>query len=111
MKLTPSELLFVDRALRSLTQRQASKKWQTTFWSYRSWEQNPNSVPHEVRSALAYLNEQEIPKPLAYVVMRRREGMTQADLGQELGVSRQWVNRMELGDEEDDLLNEYWGDV
>lgn len=108
MKLSPSELLFVDRNLRSLTQRQAAKVWKTTFWVYRSWEQNPNAVPQEVRTALSYLNAQEIPKPLAYVVLRRREGMTQSELGAELGCSRQWVNRMELGEESDDLLDDYW---
>lgn len=65
-------------------------------------------MPADVREALKYLNDKSIPKPLAYVVMRRREGMTQRQLANELGVSRQWVNLMENGLESDDLLDEYW---
>lgn len=34
--------------------------------------------------------------------------MTQSDLGRELKVSRQWVNRMENGLESDQLLRDYW---
>lgn len=94
--------------MRSLTQSEAAASWKTTFWVYRSWESNPNLVPLDVREALKYLNDKSVPKSLAYVLLRRREGMTQRELASELGVSRQWVNLMENGLESDDLLDEYW---
>lgn len=110
MILTPAEQLFVDRSLRNLTQHQAARAWKTTFWTYRSWESNPNLVPDGVREALRYVDKHEIPRAVTFAVKRRRKGMTQRELANEIGVSRQWVNRMERGLEDDSQLDDFWSD-
>ncbi len=105
MKLTLAEKLFAYRALKKWTQRRAASFWGVGFWTYRAWEENPNAPPPTVRAELPKI---ELSKQLRYVILRRREGMTQSDLARELKVSRQWVNRMELGLESDQLLRDYW---
>lgn len=43
-----------------------------------------------------------------YWLLRRRAGLTQAEVASDLGVSRLWVCRMERGGAPADRLREYW---
>lgn len=105
MRLSPSEKLLIFRLNRGWTQRRAAEHWGVGFWTYHSWEHDPNVVPQHVRSLPSEFDQWP---GLRYIILRRREGMTQSALGKELGVSRQWVNRMEQGLEDDQLIRDYW---
>lgn len=104
--LTNSELLFVYRRRHGYTQAEAADKWRVA--DYRSLENGEEAPSRSLVRAMKVggsLTVNEIA-----TIKRRREGMTQPELAETLGVSVNWLCRMEKGTAPvNDDLREYWG--
>ena len=106
--LTNGEQLFVFRRRRGVTQAQAAKILDVSTNQYRDWE---TDVDHASRSTVRDLKTDgsSLVECEIATTMRRRKGIKQPVLADELGISTNWLCRMEKGDVNmnDDLLN-YW---
>lgn len=105
--LTRGELMFVYRRRRGLTQVEAAEAAGVGTNQYREWELGEEEpTREEVRSMKAggALEIHEIATTL-----RRREGMTQPELAEKLGISTNWLCRMEKGEVDmNQGLFDYW---
>lgn len=45
-----------------------------------------------------------------FLILRRRNGMTQQELADKLGVTRYWLSKMEAGTVNCDRLREFWNE-
>jgi DNA-binding XRE family transcriptional regulator len=110
MRLSNSELIFVYRRRRGYTQAEAADKWLmglpvADYRSLENGEEKPSRSLVRAMKAGGSLTENEIA-----TIKRRREGMTQPELAEELGISVNWLCRMEKGSAPmNEDLREYWG--
>jgi transcriptional regulator with XRE-family HTH domain len=99
--LTHHERLWLFRIRMKLTQHQRATALGVKVDRYRDWETGVTAkdIPR------IYLN----PKVHEMCrLRRRREGMTQQQLADAVGVSRLWVVKMERGEAPSGRLANYW---
>lgn len=103
LKLRRNETLLIGRLRRGLSQDGAAARFGVPVKIYRSWER---SRPPRGRAWAV-----EPDRPTAQercLVLRRRAGLTQAQVARHLGCSRWWVNQMENGNAPVRALAEFW---
>lgn len=102
LNLTAGECLYVRRKRAGLSQSMMGRSLGVTRSEYSKIERDKRDHPkvHVTRMKL------EIHETLA--ILRRREGMTQKELAMEVGLSRFWVNQMEIGKIPCDAISKYW---
>jgi DNA-binding XRE family transcriptional regulator len=102
--LTTGERLFLWRHRGSVGQRKAAEKYGVTERVYGKWERDektrtaPPRMPFKNR-----LNRIETA-----ILVRRREGVTQAAAAQAIGVSLCWYKKMEKGLVDNTRLLNHW---
>ena len=102
-EITPTlgEKLQLYRRMREKTQREMAKLMKVPANKYIQWEldQKPGApdIPY------AEMDDHEI-----CYLLRRRAGMTQAEVAKQIGRSRLWVQLMELGKTSGEELTRYW---
>lgn len=100
--LTAGERLLIRRKRENWSQAQAAAFYGVTFSTYARWERDERGDPPQ-------LNIGVLLKPHERCLLhRRRAGLEQAPVAQELGVSRFWLNKMERGKIPCELLLAYW---
>ncbi len=100
--LSPAEILFIWRFRKDLTAEEAAYYWGVNYSRYRAWE--AGSKGYSMRVPLGYaptLREK-------LIILRRRAKLTQAQLAEKMGVSRQWLSQMEQGHAAVEKLGEFW---
>lgn len=100
MRPTAPEKFLIHRKRLGETQAQAANRMRLSVHSYRVVEQKPTG---RRPPALGSLEPWE-----KCLLLRRRKGMTQAELAKALGLSRWWVNLMESGRVPSAALEQYW---
>ena len=105
MTLTFAEKLFIWRHRAGMTQHQAARYLNMTGSRYTTLERGAaEEMPTKLRNrTFDHLTPEE-----TCVLERRRRGMTQEQVAEELGLSRVWVVRMERGLANSDKLVDYW---
>ena len=105
VKVTPTkgESLLIWRRRSGFDQIEAAREMSVNADLYREWE-NDKRTHDQPRKSLGVLKDHEV-----CLLLRRRNGMKQKQLAEELGVTRLWVIRMEAGEVPCDRLTRYWG--
>lgn len=103
MRITDAEALYVYRRRLGLNQAEMARKLGLKEWLYVEYENDKRDVPKGLVRKMHKLSELE-----EFVLMRRRDNMTQEDLAAELGFTRVWINYMESGSRNPEALREYW---
>jgi transcriptional regulator with XRE-family HTH domain len=114
-----SEKLYLLRKRRKETQDIASKRYGLSYLEYSLWENgNYDYATDETTDRLfgkfavdvgKTLNVYNITDKEHCVVYRRRAKITQQEIADELGLSRSWVNAMEVGYAKSvEKLLKYW---
>jgi DNA-binding XRE family transcriptional regulator len=101
-KLTPAERLLVDRRRRGETQGAAAARHGVSHSRYSRWERGLDE-PTEAAPRITTLKPHE--KCLLY---RRRVGITQATVAEDLNRCKMWVRQMERGEVDCTELVQYW---
>jgi len=101
LNLTNGERLLLDRRRRGENQEQAAKRLKTT----RSWVWMAESGRTECKK----INLGKVKLYELVYIARRRAKLTQQELGEKLGFSREWIKQMELGKIPADPLVNCWG--
>lgn len=87
--LTPGERLWVLRRRRGITVDEAASEYKVSAYTYYRWEADKSEGPDP---------KLDIVEPYEhYALLRRRAGMTIADLAKLLGLSGFRVSKMERG--------------
>lgn len=102
MNLTKGQRLRVDRQRRGETQRQAAKRLDVAHKRYRYWEWDEYTWDAP-RVKLGRLAPHE-----RCLLLRREAGLSQRELAEAIGVTRQYLNKMEAGKTSCRRLVEYW---
>ena len=99
IQITTGEKLFVERRRAGRSQAQQAKKLKVNIKVYCQLERQA-----EGREIVKDLTVAE-----ACTLLRRRNGLTQANVALDMGVTRFWVRRMELGISTVKRLQDFWG--
>ena len=105
-QLSTSERLLVYRLRKGLSQRDMATKVKIPYRHYLSVEKG--FLPENQKFPAYVTNVSKLSNLEECILLRRRAGLSQLELGKKLGVSRQWVNEMENGKQEAERLLEYW---
>lgn len=102
-----SEKLYLLRKRRGEDQTNASKRYGLSYLEYSMWENGGyDYATQEITDKLFGKFEVDIGKTLSVynitdkercVIYRRRAKITQQKIANDLGLSRSWVNAMEVG--------------
>jgi DNA-binding XRE family transcriptional regulator len=104
-ELTAGERLYIYRRRCEYTQAEMAEEHGISCKTYRDWETGVKSPPKDVKSPIGNLKNHEVATTL-----RRRKGINQPDLAEEIGVCTWWLCQMETGRAPmSDALIEYWG--
>lgn len=99
--LTRPEQLLVRRLKSGLTQEQVAEVYRVPARRYAGWERGEQLVPYRYHGrAILTAHERQVrdlSDHLQCVILRRRLGLTQAQVGQRMRRSRWWVNHAESG--------------
>ena len=98
---TRGEALLVVRLRNGLTQAEAAELLGTPVSRLAKWEKD--LVDDGPRATVEYLEPHE-----CCMLLRRRAGLTLAQLGDPLGLSPSWISRAERGREDCAALVEWW---
>jgi DNA-binding XRE family transcriptional regulator len=106
--LTAAERLLVDRRRRDETQAEAALRYKVSQSRYSRWERGLDDPietlgPGPVLPRVSPLKPHE--KCLLY---RRRVGVTQAKVAEDLNRCKMWVRQMERGEVDSTELVQYW---
>ncbi len=100
--LTIGERMLIVRKRRGLSQKQAAEQVNVSRATWSKWERDLVEPPFGTMMGLA-------PSPHELtMIQRRRKGMTQKDIAEEVGCSRYWVSQMETGQADSKVLEGYW---
>ncbi len=104
LRLTVGEKLLIDRLRRGESQVQAAKRLGlgASRKNYQLFESDTVKYPAPAPK-LSSLKSGEKCR-----LMRRRCGKTQAEIADDLGISRYWLNQMEVGNADPTALLCYW---
>ena len=102
--LTRGERLYIWRRRENMSQAQAAEIWGVARNEYRSWENDEAESPAGVCPNLGVLETFE-----SCVILRRRNNASVSDTAEAIGVSRQWLRKMEIGEAPTERLTSYWG--
>lgn len=102
MLTSPAEQMLVHRLRKDWTQQEAADHWGVVFSRYRAWESGHIPIPVRVPLGSAPTLREKL------ILLRRRANMTQAELGERMGIHRQQICEMERGHIPYDRLGEYW---
>ncbi len=100
--LTGGELMLLVRKRRGLSQKQAGENCDVSRATWSKWERDIVEPPFGT-----VMSEPPTAQELA-MLQRRRKGMTQKDIAEEVGCSRYWVSQMETGQADSKVLEGYW---
>lgn len=98
--LTRAEALLILRRRRGENQIEAAARHRVPVSRYREWEANRGGPP---ATRLGGLSLREV-----VYLARRRAGMTQREVAEQIGCSKLWVVQMENGPAPVDRLRDYW---
>lgn len=102
--LTRGEKLYLKRHRLGLTQLEMSVDLGVIPAQYRAME-------HDVEGSKAPFISLGAMKPREiYTILRKREGLSRAELAEQMGISEFWVRKMEKGAAPIKRLAEFWGD-
>ena len=100
-KLTKSESLMIKRRRSGKTQAQMAEKYGVSLSTYGLWERSNQKKAPNVKIAVLAAHE-------CCLLYRKRSNYTQDRVAKEMGISRYWLNKMEMGHEPCDDLLWYW---
>lgn len=100
-KLTAGERLLLERRRAQETKAQAAARHGVTLYRYELWEAGKDDQAPRVPVGALEFRE-------ASLVMRLRAGAGVAQFAEVLGVSSEWVRRMERGEVSDEALRTFW---
>lgn len=101
--LTPHEKLRLWRRRLGLSQEEAGRRFDVSAWVYGEMERGDQPAPSYAWRGPFHLEEHE-----RCLIYRLRAGREQQEVADELGVSREWLGRMERGEAGCDKLVWYW---
>jgi transcriptional regulator with XRE-family HTH domain len=97
---TPGEWLLLQRRRRRQSQPEAARRYRVTRDVYQRWERGLDDGP---AVAPFPLRDYEV-----CMLLRRRKGWNELEMGGKVGLSRQWVSMIERGSAPPDTLVAYW---
>lgn len=103
IKVTRGERLLIHRRRLGQTQTEAAQREMIPVKLYGQWERD--EVQADTLVGIGPLQPHE-----RCLLLRRRARLTQAEVAQDIGCSRWWLNRMEQGLVDADALLEYWAE-
>ncbi len=106
-KLTNGEKLFISRRRICRTQSHFASFFNMSRSSYSELELDKKDNYPDV-SILGLGIVVSLMSHEKCVILRRRSNLEQYEVADDLGVSRYWVNQMELGKVPCKMLTEYW---
>jgi transcriptional regulator with XRE-family HTH domain len=104
--LTPGERLLVARRRRHWSQPQAAHHLGVSRDQYQDWESGKFEIPSAAAQcaiSIDHLRDYEV-----CMLLRRRLGITELEMGRMVGLSRQWVSMIERGAAPAATLVAYW---
>jgi DNA-binding XRE family transcriptional regulator len=102
--LTHAAKLGLIRRRAGQTREETARALQVSPSTVYNWERGKTRSKITFDEELVELSEKE-----QFYLNRKIDGMTQATLAKELGVSRYWVILMEQGKVDGKRLKKYWG--
>lgn len=102
--LTHAAKLGIIRRRAGQTRKQTAQALQVSPSTVYNWERGKTKSKITFDEGIIELSEKE-----QFYLNRKIDGMTQAKLAKELGVSRYWVILMEQGKVDGARLKKYWG--
>ena len=114
LELAQYEVLYLHRKRARLTQKEMADQLEVSINTYCDLELGLKLSPRWIKildEDLRVFNKYKNYPPSSLetcILLRRRRGWFQQRLANELGVSRNWVNRMEAGKENPEPLFKYW---
>ncbi len=105
LKLERYEAFIINRKRQNLKRKQIAKLAGITTSGYTSLEkeQYNKNYKHILTPIIKDLTEAE-----ELTILRKRHGITQEQLAEEVGCTRLWVNKMEKGLVNTFLLRRFW---
>lgn len=104
IKTTKGESLFLWRRRQGLSQPEAAAQFKVSVDTYREWEADQRTKDQPRQLLGGALKPHEV-----CVIKRRREKLTQREVGRRMGCTRLWVHQMEAGQGPVERLREFWG--
>lgn len=98
--LTQGETLLIQRRRRNVNQEVMASQWNVTRDIYQSWELDLLEGP---TARVTPLEDYEV-----CLLLRRRFGLSELELGKLVGLSRQWISKIERGSAQPATLVAYW---
>lgn len=104
-ELTPQEMLIIDRRRNGLNQKEAAKKFNVSLTTYSRWERGIVPFNRNICNKVRFSQLSAREKCFIY---RKRCNMTLWDVAKQLKLSKYYVNLMELGKVDCDVLIWFW---
>lgn len=101
--LNAGEVLYIERRRDGFSQPVAAFKAGVSVKKYAKMEKDTGPAYQAIRYAPSKIRPHEW-----WALYRRRAGMTQTELAAKIGVSKAWVNQLELGNATGDTLETFW---
>lgn len=98
--LTSGEKLLLHRRREGMTAAAAAKARKTSLYRYARWESDLEAGPSVALWRLAFYEKA--------FVLRRRAGMSVAELAKRFGITPWWLTQMESGQAPDGRLRDGW---
>ena len=102
--LTPGERLTIARRRPGLSQKDAAYGYGVSLSTYRRYEADEYET-----TAVPYCPLQIVTVPEQCFILRRRKGLSQADVAEKIGRSRWFVNMVEMGEIRPNLVAACFG--
>ena len=102
--LTSGERLYLARFRQRVGQKVAASWYGVGLYTYRLWEADEEAETTTFDPpGIGHVTEAE-----EFVILRRRSGLTVAQICEKIGVSRWWLRQMETGVAPLDRLRQFW---
>jgi DNA-binding XRE family transcriptional regulator len=100
-EIAKHERLLIQRRRANKTQSEAAQYHGVSLSTYGIWERSECKKAPKVKISVLAAHE-------CCLLYRKRANYTQRKVAKELGISRYWLNKMEMGHEPCDDLLWYW---
>lgn len=104
-RLTAGETLLLARRRSGESQEKCADRYGLTRNAYGKFERDDETYTNIKIPELNELTDAE-----KCLILRRRSGLTQDECAEEIGITRFWFNRMEVGKVDASSLVAYWGE-
>lgn len=109
--LSFGESLLIYRKSHDLNQLDMAKKLDTTLHYYKLLEYDKASIAFSIpknSKYVRYVISRELEQHEKCLIFRKRAHKTQSEVAREVGISRQWLRKLETGEVSCERLLRFW---